>query len=90
MDSSLPVGSYLTTCCSLLTVLTLLYLLASQLKALSQSFSRTRDAYNECQAEIVRKAVEVAATFAPVFREIAETIGMQPRCPVLVVALCFE
>lgn len=47
----------------------------SQLKALSSSFSRARDAYNDCQAEIVLKAVEVAATYAGVFREIADKIG---------------
>jgi hypothetical protein len=46
-----------------------------QLKALSASFTRTRDAYNACQAEIVLKAVDVAATYAGVFRDIADKIG---------------
>jgi hypothetical protein len=46
-----------------------------QLKTLSASFTRTRDAYNACQAEIVLKAVDVAATYAGVFRDIADKIG---------------
>jgi hypothetical protein len=51
-----------------------------QLKALSASFTRSRDAYNACQAEIVLKAVEVAATYAGVFRDIADKIGTYPPC----------
>jgi uncharacterized membrane protein YoaT (DUF817 family) len=59
-----------------------------QLKALSASFTRTRDAYNACQAEIVLKAVNVAATYAGVFRDIADKIGTYLSYHSTLYALC--
>jgi hypothetical protein len=46
-----------------------------QLKALSTKFAKVRAEYNDCQAEIVQRAVAVAATYASIFRDIGDKMG---------------
>jgi hypothetical protein len=53
-----------------------------QLKALRSRFAKVRAEYNECQGEIVQRAVAVAATYASIFRDIGDKMGEQDLCVV--------